>query len=250
MAEDVSSASAESNGGSSLGAFLKWAGGIVSAVLIGVLTFWLTRTPTPPQPAPTVPPVGLNGVVANSDTHVLIGSATVAVTLGPNTVQQTTDPLGRYSVVLAPVGPDANMGTVKIAAPGYQEYENTVALQPGDNYAEIAIDPVPVVTAAVPPAAEGGNSEDNHRESNPSSAAGEGGDDPGEASGDCAEEAAGKLREESCDRVCGGEEVEGDGGWPIHRVLCDEWEAECLRLRASRGGHAAEVPHSRAERSA
>jgi hypothetical protein len=151
MADNVSSASAESNSGSGLGAFLKWAGGIVSAVLIAVLTFWLTRTPAPAPTPPTVPPVGLNGVVANSDTHVLIGSATVAVTLGPNTVQQTTDPLGRYSVVLAPVGQTANMGTVKIAAPGYLEYTNSVALQPGDNYAEIAIDPAPSpVVAAVP----------------------------------------------------------------------------------------------------
>jgi hypothetical protein len=157
MADNVSSV--ESNGGGNLAAFLKWAGGIVSAVLIAVLTFWLTRTPTPPAPAPvaaTVPPVALNGVVANSETHELIGSANVTVVLGTNTVQQLTDPLGRYSVVLAPVGPAANMGSVKIAAPGYQEYENTVALQPGDNYAEIAIDPVPVVTAVVPPEAVGG----------------------------------------------------------------------------------------------
>jgi len=156
MADDESSSVSNGgtgDGGSPMGAFLKWAGGIVSAVLIAVLTFWLTRTPTPPQPTPTVPPVGLNGVVANSDTHVLIGSATVAVTLGSNTVQQTTDPLGRYSVVLAPVGPDANMGTVKISAPGYMEYSNSVALQPGDNYAEIAIDPVSSPVADVPPPA-------------------------------------------------------------------------------------------------
>lgn len=154
MADDVSSADS-SNSGGNLAAFLKWAGGIVSAVLIGVLTFWLTRTPTPPPaptPQPTVPPVALNGVVANSDTHVLIGSANVAVTLGPNTVQQQTDPLGRYSVVLAPVGAQANMGSVKIAAPGYLEYTNSVALQPGDNYAEIAIDPVPAPVVIGTPA--------------------------------------------------------------------------------------------------
>jgi hypothetical protein len=108
--------------------------------------------PVPPQPQ-VIAPVALNGVVANADTHTLIGSATVVVTLGPNTVQQLTDPLGRYSVVLAPVGPDANMGSVKIMAPGYLDYANSVALQPGDNYAEIAIDPVP----PPPPAPTHGN---------------------------------------------------------------------------------------------
>jgi hypothetical protein len=131
---------------SSIGAVLTWAGGIASAVITAVLIYHFTQpTPTPPvtPPAQAISPVALNGVVADATTHTLIGSATVIVTLGPNTVQQVTDPLGRYSVVLAPVGADANMGNVKVAAPGYVAYSNSVALQPGDNYAEIAIDPVP-----------------------------------------------------------------------------------------------------------
>jgi hypothetical protein len=131
---------------SSIGAVLKWAGGIASAVITAVLIYHFTQpTPTPAvtPPAASMAPVALNGVVADANTHTLIGSATVVVTLGPNTVQQVTDPLGRYSVVLAPVGADANMGNVKVSAPGYVEYANSVALQPGDNYAEIAIDAVP-----------------------------------------------------------------------------------------------------------
>jgi hypothetical protein len=129
---------------SGIGAILSWAGGIASAVITAVLIYHFTQ-PAPPvtPPAPTIAPVALNGVVANSATHTLIGSANVTVTLGPNTVQQLTDPLGRYSVVLVPVGADANMGNVKIAAPGYVDYSNSVELQPGNNYAEIAINPVP-----------------------------------------------------------------------------------------------------------
>jgi len=136
---------------SGIGAILSWAGGIASAVITAVLIYHFTQ-PAPPvtPPAATIAPVALNGVVANSATHMLIGSANVTVTLGPNTVQQLTDPLGRYSVVLAPVGADANMGNVKIAAPGYVEYSNSVALQPGNNYAEIAIDPVPPPSAPAP----------------------------------------------------------------------------------------------------
>jgi len=147
----------ESKVKSSLGAVLTWAGGIAGSVIAAVLIYHFTQpAPTPPvtPPAPTIAPVALNGVVADANTHTLIGSATVVVTLGTNTVQQLTDPLGRYSVVLAPVGADANMGSMKISAPGYVEYTNSVALQPGDNYAEIAIDPVPPPAPAPTPGSQ------------------------------------------------------------------------------------------------
>lgn len=46
---------------------LKWLGGIVSAVLIGTLTWWLTQgvhpeSPPPPTPVPVVAPYSVTGV--------------------------------------------------------------------------------------------------------------------------------------------------------------------------------------------
>jgi hypothetical protein len=129
---------------------LKWIGGIAASVITAVLIYYLTRpTPTPP----VIEPTALNGVVADSVSHQLIPNASVTVALGQNSAHQSTDELGRYSVVLASIGPDANMGSVDIQAQGYVTYTNTVALRPGDNYAEITIDAVPPrVSVAVPPA--------------------------------------------------------------------------------------------------
>ena len=130
-------------------AFLKWVGGIVASVLTAVLIYHFTR---PPQPPP--PPIALNGFVADSVSHTLVPNASVTVALGSNTASQSTDELGRYSVVLAGVSSTANMGAVAIQATGYQNYSNTVPLQPGDNFAEIMIDaiPKPAPPPASPPA--------------------------------------------------------------------------------------------------
>ncbi len=128
--------------------FLKWSGGIVASVLTAVLIFYLTR----PAPAkPTIEPTALNGFVADSTTHALIRNASVTVALGQNSAHQATDALGRYSVVIASTSPDANMGSVDIQAPGYLAYSNTVALRPGDNFAEITIDAIPPAPPAAAP---------------------------------------------------------------------------------------------------
>jgi len=131
--------------------FTKTAGGIVASVITAVLIYYLTRPPAPPLPKPQF---GLNGVVADVDSHNLIRNASVTVALGPNSANQITDSLGRYSVVLLSLSSDAIMGNVEIQATGYRSYKNTVALHPGDNYAEIEIEPdVPPAKTDTPPLA-------------------------------------------------------------------------------------------------
>ena len=131
-------------------AFLKWIGGIAASVITAVLIYHFTQTTPPPPPPPTVAPTAVNGIVADSTTHELISNALVTVALGPNSVHQATDALGRYSVVLASTSPDPNMGNVDVEAPGHVSYSNTVLLRPGDNYAEITIDAVPLPAPAAP----------------------------------------------------------------------------------------------------
>ncbi|MDQ2924343.1 MAG: hypothetical protein M3R43_02095 [Acidobacteriota bacterium] len=132
--------------------FLKGVGGVTGAVLTAVLIYYFTRTTPPPPPPPTIPSVAVNGFVADSATNRLLHNAVVTVGLGPNTVHQSTDTSGRYSVVLAPTSPNPDMGTVAIQAEGYKPFSNSVTLKPGDNYAEITLEALaPPVGAAVPP---------------------------------------------------------------------------------------------------
>src|SRR6266851_8073277 len=130
--------------------FLKAVGGIAGSVITAVLIYYLTR---PAAPKPVIEPTALNGFVADAVSHQLVRNASVTVALGQNSAHQLTDALGRYSVVLASIGPDANMGSVDIQAPGYVAYSNTVALRPGDNFAEITIDAIPPTPASPPIAA-------------------------------------------------------------------------------------------------
>jgi hypothetical protein len=131
-------------------AFLKWIGGIAASVITAVLIYHFTQTTPPPPPPPSVEPTAVNGIVADSTSHELIRNALVTVALGPNSAHQATDALGRYSVVLASTSPDPNMGNVDVQAPGHLAYSNTVLLRPGDNYAEITIDAVPLPAPAAP----------------------------------------------------------------------------------------------------
>ena len=136
------------------GAVLGWIGGIVASVVSAVLIYHFTQpapTPTPPSPIPTV---GLSGVVADAGTHQLVHDAVVTVTLGSNSVQQSTDPSGAYSVVLPGIGTTATMGTVSTQAVGYSPYTNTVPLKPSDdNYAEISLESLTPPAAAAQPGA-------------------------------------------------------------------------------------------------
>ncbi len=127
--------------------FLKAVGGIAGSVITAVLIYYLTR---PAAPKPVIEPTALNGFVADAVSHQLVRNASVTVALGQNSAHQLTDAMGRYSVVLASTGPNANMGSVDIQAPGYVAYSNTVALRPGDNFAEIVIDAIPLASATTP----------------------------------------------------------------------------------------------------
>lgn len=125
---------------SGLSGFLKWIGGIVASVLTAVLIYHLTR---PAPSPPTIAPTEVDGFVADSATHQLLHNAAVTVTLGPYSIRQLTDTLGRYSIVFESPSANANMGSFQIEATGYQPYSNTAALKPGSNYAEITLDAVP-----------------------------------------------------------------------------------------------------------
>ncbi len=123
------------------GAFFTWLGGIVASVLTAVLIYHFTQSPPPPPPPPTIPPIGLSGIVVDAATHTLIHDAVVTVKLGDQSVQQSTDPLGAYSVVLPGIGTTETMGTISTTAHGYAPYSNSVPLKPGDgNFASINIE--------------------------------------------------------------------------------------------------------------
>jgi hypothetical protein len=155
---------AESSSGSGGGSgFWKWIGGIVTAVLVPVLVYYLTRTPPPPPPP--VAQTEFDGFVQDATSHNLIAGAKLTLTLGTNTIVQTTDSSGKYSVVLPSPNADASMGEIAITATGYQPFTNSVELKPGDNYSVLPIDALtppavpsptvsatdPVVPAAPPP---------------------------------------------------------------------------------------------------
>jgi hypothetical protein len=115
---------------------MKGVGAIVVSVTSAVLIYYLTRpAPTPPPPEATE----INGYVADAASHTLIPRASVVFALGSQSVSQLTDDQGRYNVVLEGTGAGPVMGNVSITANGYMPYRNTVALQPGDNFAEITL---------------------------------------------------------------------------------------------------------------
>ena len=146
MAEAASAPASEST----LSGLMKWTGGIIASVITAVSIYHLTR----PVPAP--PPeqsAAFYGVVADANSRTPISNAMVAIALGQNSVSQHTDNLGQYNVVLESTGSNAVMGNLNVSADGYKAYSNTIALQPGNNFAEITLQStVPTPVAASPPA--------------------------------------------------------------------------------------------------
>ncbi len=140
---------AEVESGSRSGSlFLKWLGGILTAVLVPVLIFYLTR-PAPPPPQP-IAQSEFDGFIQDANSHNLIPGARLTLTLGPNSIVQTTDGSGKYSVVLPSPNADASMGMIAITATGYEPFTNSVELKPGVNYSVIPIDAYPPHATPVP----------------------------------------------------------------------------------------------------
>lgn len=136
-----------SESSSALSGIVRWAGGIAASVIAAVLIYHFTRPTPPPQS------LDFYGVVADAASHALISNAKIVVSLGSNSVSQETDALGKYNVVLESAAPGSVMGDVTVSAGGYQEYSNTVPLQPGSNFAEItlqSVHPAPPAAAAAP----------------------------------------------------------------------------------------------------
>jgi hypothetical protein len=135
---------------SNAASFLKWAGGIIASVLTAVLIYYFTKPAPVPPPPVVIAQTGFDGFVQDAVTHNLLQGATMTLTLGQNSIVQTTDTSGKYSVVLPSPNADASMGMVSITATGYQPYSNSVELKPGDNYAVI---PISAVAVPAPPSA-------------------------------------------------------------------------------------------------
>jgi hypothetical protein len=146
MAEAASALASEST----LSGLMKWTGGIIASVITAVSIYYLTR----PMPAPAPEQsAAFYGVVADANSRTPIPNATVAIALGQNSASQHTDNLGQYNVVLESTGSNAVMGNLNVSADGYKPYSNTVALQPGNNFAEITLQSTaPTPGAASPPA--------------------------------------------------------------------------------------------------
>jgi hypothetical protein len=121
--------------------FLKGIGGIAGAVIAGVLVYYFTRpAPAPPPPAP-LPQVGLNGYVADVVSKKPIANALVTADLGPKLATQNTDSEGRYSFVMDSIANQAQSASVDVLANGYTRFTTTVSLNPGDNFAELMVQP-------------------------------------------------------------------------------------------------------------
>lgn len=127
---------------------LKWIGGIAASVITAVLIYHLIPSATPPSP---VQNAEFYGVVADATSRSPVPNATVALVVGQNSVSQHTDNLGQYNVVLEGTGAVAVMGDVTVSADGYKPYSNTVALQPGNNFAEITLLSNAPAVAVAPP---------------------------------------------------------------------------------------------------
>jgi hypothetical protein len=135
---------ADSESGSS--GFFKWLGGIVASVVTAVAVYYFTRPAPPPPPPPvvvTVPQTEFDGFVQDATSHTLVSNAKMTFTLGQNSIVQSTDGSGKYSVVMPSPNADASTGQVTIAMAGYQPYDNSVELKPGDNYAVIPLYELP-----------------------------------------------------------------------------------------------------------
>ena len=124
--------------------FLKWAGGIVGAVVSGVLILHFTQKPVPPPPPA---PIVVAGRVISADR--LLPSVAVTLTAGSYSGQQTTDSEGRYGFSVPDV--DANtMANLKIEAGGYTpnpynvvEPLGQLSASDGDRLLEAAATPAP-----------------------------------------------------------------------------------------------------------
>jgi hypothetical protein len=123
---------------------LKGIGGVASAVLTAVLIYYFTKQPPTPTPVPTPTAITAEGLVSDFVSHAPVYNANVTVSIGPNSVQQKTDEEGRYAVILNGTGSSAEMGTVAIAAAGYEPYTNTLALTAGgQNFNEFPMAAIP-----------------------------------------------------------------------------------------------------------
>ncbi len=139
---------------SSLKAVVGWAGGIVAAVLTAVLIARFTGTPKQdPQNTTNSTPVTLDidGYIFDSGSHAPVRNATISLTLGNFSGHQRTDATGKYRIILNEPVAEAAMTDVAITAPGYQPFQNTMAVTPPTTYAEILIDAVPPAVPPPPP---------------------------------------------------------------------------------------------------
>jgi hypothetical protein len=130
--------------------FLKGIGGVAGAVIAGLLVYYFTR----PGPAPPPPPqVGLNGYVADVVSRKPIANALVTADLGPKLATQNTDSEGRYSFVMDNVANQTKSVSVDVLADGYARYTTTVRVRPGDNFAELMVQPSTLIPEESTPAA-------------------------------------------------------------------------------------------------
>ena len=138
---------------STLKAVVGWAGGIAAAVITAVLIARLSPSkPDHPDHTDTTPvTLEIDGYVLDSATHAAVRNANVSLTLGKFSGHQRTDITGKYNIVLDEPVAQAAMSDVAITAPGYQAFQNTLAVSPPNTYAEILIDAIPPAPAPPQP---------------------------------------------------------------------------------------------------
>ena len=150
---------------SPLKAVIGWAGGIAAAVITAVLIARLSPAPTPAPPDSVTNravTLDINGYVLDSATHATVHNANVILTLGKFSGHQRTDATGKYRIILNEPVAEAVMTDIRVTAPGYQPFQNTLAVSPPGGYNEILVDaepppPLPVhpgLPPGPPPATE------------------------------------------------------------------------------------------------
>jgi hypothetical protein len=119
----------------------KWIAGILATV-IGTVLIWYIQQRLTPRPVEST--IALEGRVVDNNSNKFIHGAHVHLTSEDFSGEQLTDTGGRYYFVIRPKQVPV-VGQLRIEAAGYQVYDLTQRLNPGDNLWEI-----PLVAAVIP----------------------------------------------------------------------------------------------------
>ena len=136
---------------SAFSSFVKWIGGILAAVITGLVLFAVEQriqtnkwpwssAPTPPIPKAKIIPV--DGRVVDSTRTKLIDNALVRMQVASNQEEQQTDSAGRYAFSFEGFDPEFS-ASMSIDAPGYKQLRLNLPLSKLRQLKEQRLEPQP-----------------------------------------------------------------------------------------------------------